>query len=123
MIIGCLIFQMQWQAFKSLYPRIIHQIILDSMIRPLECQKPLRFFHHLLAHPDFRAIVAETWEQTPTSAPKMICISFKLKVLKGKLTALNRSAYSGIQLRFAEALIALKQAQHSFLSDPSHAAA
>ncbi|KAF5203600.1 hypothetical protein FRX31_006814 [Thalictrum thalictroides] len=45
---------------------------------------PFRFFNHWVEHPDFKALVKETWDCDPQGNP-MIRVYSKLKILKGKL--------------------------------------
>lgn len=71
---------------------------------------PFRFNHHLMQHPRFLEVVQETWLNTKSSGSLMIRIGHKPKALKRQLKELDRSAYSGIQIRTREALDTLKAA-------------
>ncbi|XP_010513663.1 PREDICTED: uncharacterized protein LOC104789707 [Camelina sativa] len=81
--------------------------------------RPFRFNHHLMQHEQFLLLVQDSWSSMEVSGSQMLQINKKLKLLKGKLRELIRSAFSGIENRVRVALADLRAAQRVLLTSPT----
>ncbi|XP_010424688.1 PREDICTED: uncharacterized protein LOC104709832 [Camelina sativa] len=80
---------------------------------------PFKFYTFFTTHPDYLAIVETAWNETISSSSKMFILCQKLKAVKIGCKALNRTHFSNIQARTAEAKELLATIQNQILSAPN----
>ncbi|KAF7848333.1 hypothetical protein BT93_L2086 [Corymbia citriodora subsp. variegata] len=94
-----------------------HTPMVVRILVPGSRRIPFKFFNMWMSHPDFSALVTQSWESQVSGSP-MYKLYARLKLLKGRLKSLNREAYSDISMRVATAKRVLLLTQEALQLDP-----
>ncbi|CAL9238076.1 unnamed protein product, partial [Arabidopsis halleri] len=99
-----------------------HSPLLISTSDSVERRKvPFKFYSFFTTHPDFPSIVESAWNLDLAHTSTMFSLCQRLKAVKLGCKALNRTSFSNIQARSAEAHDMLTSIQNQLLTSPSPA--
>ncbi|KAG7577371.1 Endonuclease/exonuclease/phosphatase superfamily [Arabidopsis thaliana x Arabidopsis arenosa] len=99
-----------------------HCPLLISISDSVQRRKvPFKFYSFFTTHPDFPSIVESAWNLDLAHTSTMFSLCHRLKAVKLGCKALNRTSFSNIQARSAEAHDMLTSIQNQLLTSPSTA--
>ncbi|CDY53615.1 BnaA01g25580D [Brassica napus] len=80
--------------------------------------KPLKFFHHVIDHPEYAGIVRDAWDCSQITGTDQYKLVRSLKLLKRPLRRLNKRHFSGISQRVKAQKDRVDVLQRALLTTP-----
>lgn len=81
--------------------------------------RPFQFFHHVVDHPDYAAMVSQSWASNSVVGSNQFKVAKSLKALKPVLRRLNKRHFSGITKRVKAEESKLAIICRNILTNPS----